>query len=351
MWQKRWLGFGVIVSVLALMLVGCKEEPKTNTPTGGSAPTTTQSPGQKFKIVYIPKNTGNPYFEAVIKGFEKSSNELGFAFTSVAPATAEATSQLPFIKQQVQQGVDAIVISANSPDALKQALLEARQKGIRVLTVDADLNGNEEAREAAVMPEFSAIGKTLVELMHELTGGAGEFAILSATTDAPNQKIFIAGMKETLANPKYKDMKLVEIAYGNDDPQKSLTEAQGLLTKYPNLKGIVAPTTVAIAAAAQAVESANAASRIQITGLGTPNQMRRFIENGTLKKFALWSPEDMGYLCGYIADGLLKGTLKAEPGVTFKAGSLGERTFGEKNVVVVGSPVIFEKSNISKYNF
>ncbi len=277
---------------------------------------------------------------------------MGCEFTTVGPAKADATSQIPFIKQQVQQGVDAIALSPNSPDALKPALKEAMSRGIKVVAIDADLTGNEDARECAVLPtDPVTTGKSQIELMSELIGNQGEFAILSATTDAPNQNAWIAAMKETLKDPKYKDMKLVEIAYGNDDPQKSLTEAKGLLTKYPNLKGILAPTTVAVAAAAQAIETQKAVSRVQVTGLGTPNQMRRFVQNGTVKKFALWSPFNMGYLTVYLLDGILKGALKPAPGGTFKAGTLGDKQFGEKNVVITGPPTVFDKDNIDKYHF
>lgn len=322
-----------------------------STDSGASAgkPTAT---GKKFKIVYIPKNTGNPYFDDIINGFKKASDELGYEFTTVAPAKADSTSQLPFIKQQVQQKVDAIAISANSPDALKPALLEAMQRGIKVIAVNSDLPKNEDARNAAVLPaDFNTIGSSQIALMSELMGGKGDFAILSATTDAPDQNFWIEGMKEALKDPKYKDLKLVEIAYGDDEPQKSLTEAQSLLIKYPNLKGILAPTSVGLASAAQAVETANAIGRVQVTGLSTPNQMRRFVQNGTVQKFALWSPFDEGYLCGYLLDGMLKGSIKPTAGGLFRAGKLGDKKFGDKNSIITGPSVVFDKSNIEQYHF
>jgi rhamnose transport system substrate-binding protein len=159
-------------------------------------------------------------------------------------------------------------------------------------------------------------------------------------------------MKKTLANnPKYKEMQLVEVAYGNDEPQKSLTECEALLTKYPDLRGIISPTTVGVAAAAQCVESANKASQVKVTGLGTPNQMRRFIKNGTVKAFALWSPYDEGYLAGQLGYQIASGALKAEPGTKFKAGTLGEREFRAKGVVITGPPVTFTTENIDQFKF
>ncbi len=353
--RNRSGGAIIACALLVGITAGCgksNDSAATNSPAptdGNSAP---PASGKKLKMVYIPKNTANPYFDAVNEGFKKAAQEQGFDFATVAPATADAASQIPFIKQQIQLKVDAIAISPNSPDAVLPALKEALARGIKVVTVDADLTGHEEGRSAAVMPtDFNALGKNLLETTSGLMGGQGDFAILSATTDAPNQNFWITGIKETLKDPKYSKMKLVEIAYGNDDPQKSLTEAQGLLTKYPNLKAILAPTTVAVAAAAQATETANAASRVAVTGLGTPNQMRRFVENGAVKKFMLWDPADQGYVAANLLVGLCSGTIKPAAGVTFKAGTLGDRTFADKNLVVVGPPVVFDKANIGQFHF
>lgn len=350
--RRRSLLTLIGIALVGLVVVGCdKKSPDTATAPDKSAPSGGGST-KKIRVVYIPKNTGNPYFDSVINGFKKASTELGFEFNTVAPSTGDATGQIPFIQQQAQQKVDVIVISPNSPDAVKPALMEAMKAGIKIVTVDADLTGNEEARHAAVLPmDFNITGKSQIELMSELLGGSGEFAILSATTDAPNQNFWIKGMQEALKDPKYKDLKLVEIAYGNDDQQKSTTETQSLLTKHPNLKGILAPTSVGISAAAQVIETQKKGDKIAVTGLGTPDQMRKYIQNGTMKKFALWSPEDMGYLAGHLAQGLATDKIKPAVGGTFEAGTLKERKFGEKNVVITGPPTIFDKSNIDQYHF
>ncbi len=331
-------------AAIASTVFGCK--PKTASVVNEAPVTGT------VRVCFIPKNTGNPYFDAVNNGFVQASSALHFKYTEQAPAAADATDQIPIIQQQVQDGVNVIAISPNSPDALDPAIRAAEQHGVRVITIDADLTGNENLRSACVLPtDFSKLGASQIELMGSLIGYKGGFAILSATTDAPNQNAWIAGMKEALKLPKYAGMHLLEVAYGNDDPQKSLLEAQSLMTKYPQLKGILSPTTVGIAAAAQAVETAGAAGKVQVTGLGTPNQMRRFVEDGTVQKFALWDPAQMGYTAGYLAEGLAKGTIHPAPGVTFTAGTEGKRVFGANNVISNGPLVVFTKSNIGQYHF
>ena len=337
------------LSLGALCLAGCAKS--GDAPTTVSAGSPAGNAGAKTSVVYIPKNTGNAYFDSVITGFQKAAKEKNLDFTTVAPATADATSQIPFIKQQIQRGVKAIAITPNSPDALKPVLKQARDKGIKIIAVDADLEKNEDARDAVVLPvDFSVIGRSQIELLGDLIGNQGEIAILSATTDAPNQNSWIKGMKAALQDPKFSKMKLVEIVYGDDEPQKSQRETEALLTKYPNLKGIIAPTSVGLVAAAQALETAQAAKRVQLTGLGLPNQMRRFVQNGTVKKFALWNPEKMGYAAGVLMSDLLAGNGKTDADSTIK---VGEDTlkFGEKGTLVAGPPLVFDAKNIGDYKF
>lgn len=335
------LGVATVVAVCGVSCDKTESSPQTDAAT------------KKLSIVYIPKNTGNPYFEPMIEGFRKAAGEVGAEFSTIAPATADATSQLPILKDQVQRGVSVLAISPNSPDALVPALRDAMRRGITVITVDSDVTGNEDARTACVLTvDPQSVGESQVELLGSLIGYEGEFAILSATTDAPNQNQWIAIMKKTLeTNPKYTKMKLVEVVYGNDDPQKSLTETEALLSKHPNLRGIIAPTTVGIAAAAQCVETAGKAAQVKVTGLGTPNQMRRYIKSGTVEAFALWSPFDEGYLAGQMGLQIAAGSLRPEVGQKFTAGSLGERTIGDKKIVITGPPVTFTKENIDQFDF
>lgn len=346
-------GLSLVLAVVMLAMIVMPAFAQTPAPVAPTAPITkTDTAGKTLRIVYIPKNTGNPYFDSIINGFKKAAEELGYEFTTVAPSTAEGTGQIPFIKEQVQRGVDAIAISPNDPAAVVPALQQAMKKNIRVVCVNSDMPGNIEGREVAVLPmDFTITGSSQVELLGSVINYDGEIAILSATTTAPDQNTWIEGMKEALKDPKYAKMKLVKIAYGDDDPQKSYTEAQALLTAFPNLKGIISPTTVGVAAAAQAVETAKAADKVQVVGLGTPNQMRRFIQNGTVTKFALWSPYSEGYMSGYMIYGMLTGQVKPAVGAKFNVPTLGDREFLTDNVVITGPPQVFDKSNIDQFDF
>ncbi len=320
----------------------------------GLALATTAFAADPLKIVYIGKNTGNPYFDSITGGFEDACKSLGCEFEFVAPATAEATSQIPFIEAQIQRGVNVIGIAPNSPDALNQVLDDARSKGILVLTVNGDLVGNESHRDATILPvDFTKTGPNQVELMGSMIGYKGDIAILSATTEAPDQNTWIAAMNDTLKNDaKYKDMKLVATVYGDDQPEKSTTEMEALLSNYPNLVGVIAPTTVGIAAAAQVVQSRGIASTVHVTGLGLPSEMRDFVKDGTVSAFQLWSPYNEGWLAAHFAVGVLGGTIKNEVGATFDVPNLGTITINDKNAMNTQAELTtFNKDNIDQFNF
>ncbi len=342
----------LVVTMLLGVMIGCSKREE--------AATAPKPAGAKLRIVYIPKNTGNPYFNGVIAGLEKGCAELGADFDTTGPANPDATSQIPFIKDQVQRGVDVICISPNSPDALNQVFDDARAKGIKVIAVNTDLVGNESHRDAAIYPcDFDKLGASQIELLGSLIGYEGKFAILSATTDAPDQNFWIKGMKEALKDPKYAKMELIDIVYGDDKPQKSRTEAEGLLTKYPDLRGILAPTSVGVEQAAKAVEAAgvypggaNAKGKgVVVTGLGTPNQLRRYIKDNIISAAALWSPPDLGYVSAHLAIGLAAGKISPQPGNSFEIPGFGKREFRDKNLVIADKPLVFTKDNIDNYNF
>ena len=332
--------------LIPVLLFGCAKPDS-----GGAASTTAAGGGERLKIVYIPKNTGNPYFDEVHKGFKEAAEKFGMDYTTVAPAKADATSQLPLIKDQIQRGVDIIAISANSPDALNAVLDQARAKGIAVVTVDADLVGNESHRDAAVLPaDFALIGPSQIELLGKLTNYEGDFAILSATTDAPNQNAWIARMKETLKEPKYAKMRLVDTVYGDDEPQKSTTECEGLLSKYPNLKGIVSPTSVGLAASAQVLDRAGRKG-LMLTGLSTPNQLKKFVKNGTVTSFQLWSPKDEGFMAAYVGAQIHGKKLTPKEGAEIDVPTLGKRRFSSKMEMIGGPILTFDRANVEKYDF
>ncbi|MET9239664.1 rhamnose ABC transporter substrate-binding protein [Nonomuraea sp. NPDC003709] len=305
---------------------------------------------QGLKIAFLPKQVNNPYFTIADGGGIAAAKEFGGEGKEVGPSDASASSQVSYINTLMQQKQDAIVISANDPNAVVPALKQARAAGVKVVSYDSDTAP--EGRDVFVnqaSPED--LGRTEVQLLAEQIGHKGKIAVLSATPNATNQNTWIDFMKDELKKPEYKDMELVKVAYGNDDDQKSFTETQGLLRSYPDLAGIISPTTVGIAAAARYLSDSPSKGKVKLTGLGTPNQLRKFVKDGTIEAFELWNPADLGYLASYAAAALASGQITGAEGEKFKAGKLGEYTIGAKGEVLLGKPTVFNKDNIDKFDF
>jgi rhamnose transport system substrate-binding protein len=350
----------VTVALLSIALSGCGSTKSTSTDTPSPVGKVEAGASAGIKVVFIPKSAGNPYFAQLEVGFSRSAKGFGLDFSSQAPQSADATSQISVIKSQVQRGQEVIVISPNSPDALNEAIDQATAKGVTVITADADLAGHEDHRALGILPvDFATIGPAQIELLGSMINYEGEIAILSATTDAPNQNAWIETMKTALKEAKYSKMKLVEIAYGDDEPQKSATETEALFSKHPQLKGIIAPTTVGLASAAQVVTQKevfpggkNAKNGgVVLTGLGTPNEMRKAVKNGVVAKFQLWDPADIGDVAAFVSSQIKAGKLKPAVGTKFSIPGKGDFTIAEKNIVIAGKLVTFDKANIDQYKY
>jgi rhamnose transport system substrate-binding protein len=303
-----------------------------------------------LKLAFLPKNINNPYNVIETRGSLDACKEIGAQGKVVGPSDASASSQVSYINTLITQRQNAIVLAANDPNALIPYLKKAKDQKVVVVTMDSDTAP--EGRSIFVnQASAEGIGQGQVQLLAKQIDSKGDIAILSATPNATNQNTWIKYMQEELKKPEYKDMKLVKIAYGNDDDQKSFTETQGLLEAYPNLKGIISPTTVGISAAARYLSTSPSKGKIALVGLGTPNQMRQFVKDGTVKAFALWNPSDVGYLAAYAAAQLASGNIEGKEGESFSAGKLGSRTIGKDGVVILGPLTVFDTQNIDQFDF
>jgi len=307
-----------------------------------------------LNIVFIPKAISNPYFDAAATGGQKAATELGGQFKQIGSTDSTTAAQIPFIQDAVTQGYKAIAVSATGADEVAPALKDAMAAGIKVVGYDS--SPAEGAYNVFVnQTDFSLIGGSMAQWACDLAPNCtGDIAILSATATATNQNAWIKDMNTALKDPKFAGLKLVDTVYGDDNPQTSTTQAQGLLQKYPNLKVIVAPTTVGILAAAKVVKD-TAGSKVKVTGLGLPNDMKPYVAaDGITPKFGLWSVPDLGYLTYYVAAKLITGEIKGTVGETFTVPNLNNGqpyTIGPKNTVILGPPFVFDASNINNFNF
>jgi rhamnose transport system substrate-binding protein len=300
--------------------------------------------------VLVPKNLGNPYFDAANNGAQAAAKELGVTVTYQGSSTADATEQIQLLNSLIAQKVTGLAVSANDSDALQPTGKAALDAGIPVVSWDAAIApGGRTVHINQATAE--GIGRGQIQLVSKLIGGDGEIAILSATSTAPNQNEWIKWMNDELTKPEYENIDLVATVYGDDDDEKSYNEALGLFKTYPDLKAIIAPTTVGIAASARAVQDQNLIGKVAVTGLGLPSQMSDYVKSGACPAFALWNPEDLGYLAIYTLNAIASGQIEGKPGDSFSAGKLGEYTIDDNGEVLLGPPFVFDATNIDNFKF
>lgn len=342
---RKLLALGLTAVIGATMMAGC----------GGSGGSTTSqsSDGSSAGGTYafVAKDVQNPYMQKVYDGFEKACKEIGAEPLYKGPEAATPEKQIEIINQLVAQNVAGIAIAANDADALQPALTEAMDAGIKVISLDSAVN--KDSRQTHIQQaDPEKIGRGLIQAAYEMVDGNGGIAVLSATAQATNQNLWIEWMKKELEeNPeKYASTPLVKVAYGDDDPTKSTSETQALLTDS-SIKVIIAPTTVGMLAAGKVLQDKQ--SDVKLTGLGLPSEMAPFIEDGTCPWMYLWNPVDIGYLSGYTMDALVKGTITGDVGGSFNAGDLGEKKITEAadggTEVMLGDPFKFDTENIAEW--
>ncbi len=303
----------------------------------------------KTTYAIVCKDASNPYMLKMIDGFKTACEKLGVEFLTKSPETTSVDDQINIVNDLVAQGVKGIAIAANDAAALESTIKAAREKGVTVVTLDSDTKGSQMFVNQAGVEQ---VAQVLVDSVMDMTGGEGEFAILSASSTATNQNAWIDAMKEILKDAKYSKITLVETVYGDDEPTKSTTETQNLLSKYPNLKVICCPTTVGILACAQTVKNTEGCT-VKVAGLGLPSEMKDYVGDDKVCPYMyLWNPIDVGNCAAYMIKALADGKVGAE-GTSFKADNNSEYTVSKgdpaEKQIIVGPPFKFDGANIGEW--
>lgn len=307
----------------------------------------TPAMAENKRIALVVKALGIGFFEAAAKGAEEAAKELGdveIIYTGPTDTTAEG--QIEVINSLIAQQVDAIAVSANDTDALVPTLKKAMDRGITVISWDSGVAA--EGRQMHLNPSSNPlIGNMIIKLAADHLPDGGDVAVLSATTTSTNQNTWIEEMNKVKGN--YPGINVVTTVYGDDKADKSYTEAQGLMQSHPNLKAIIAPTSVGIVAAAQAVTDAGKVGEINVTGLGLPSEMAGHVESGASKSFAIWNPIDLGYSATMIAYNLASGKAEAKPGASIPMGRMGSVELDDNSEGAMADPFVYDSSNINDF--
>lgn len=284
---------------------------------------------KKLDLVLLPKFLGILPFDQAHQGANEAQKELDpdgtLEFLGPTPDNSVA-GQIEIIKAATTRGVNGIMISNNAGDQLVPATKDALAKGIKVVSWDSPIAPDGELLFVAQV-DFGTIGVVMADMALDIMGpDGGDMAVLSASPDAANQNAWIAAMKDALKDPKYAKVKLVDVVYGNDQSEDSYKAALALVDKYPNLKVIMAPTSVGAPAAAKALQDEKLCDKVKVSGLAVPSEMQSYVHNGCAPEFALWSFVDLGYLTYYTTYMIAAGDIQGKEGETFEAGRMGKYT-------------------------
>ena len=305
--------------------------------------------------VMISKTLSDPIFIDMYVGFREfcESEGVNCMYRGTEEPTAE--KEIEVITQLIAQGVNGLAVIAADYDALEPVLTQAMGQGIAVITFDTA--ANPDSRQLHVeQASIDQVGRAQMQSALEFSGGAGSegtIGILSANPESQLHADWCAAMlKEVEDHPDdYANIKVLDIAYGDDLPDKSTTEAQAMLQNYPDIDAIISPTTVGILAAAKVIQDMG--SDCKVTGIGLPSEMAPYIENGICYDFYLWNPFDQGYLAAASVNSISAGEATGATGDTITAGRLGTFTvedyYDGGTQVLLGDPIKFTKDNIDEY--
>ena len=312
--------------------------------------------GQAVNMVLLPKFLGILPFDQAHQGAEEAAKELGnptpLQFLGPTPDNSVA-GQIEIVTNAATQGVNALMMSNNAGDQIVPAVQAAKKAGMTVVTWDSPIPSADGEDVFVAQVDFNQMGATMADMALDILGaGGGSFAVLSASPDAANQNAWIAAMKTALADPKYAKLKLLDIVYGNDESTTSYNQALALVDKYPDMKLIMAPTTVGIDAAAKAMQDEGLCDKVKVSGLGLPADLVSYTMNGCAPEFALWSFVDLGYLTYYTTYLVATKQIEAKEGVSFHAGRMGDYTITKDPTrsaglrVLMGPFTLYTKDNV-----
>ena len=329
----------VLTILIAAVIVGCTQNQNSK-----------PGIGKPITIGVMPKLKGIAFFNAAEKGAREAGSALGINVDFDGPVTNDVTLQAQMVETWIAKKYDAIAIAPNDPDAIGPVLTRARKRGIRVVAWDSD--ARKDARDFFVNQcTAESLAKTLMDVLAEGAGKQAKYIMITGSLTAANQNIWMAEMEKyrLAAYPEMTNLSATPQASQEDQAMATQVAADSLKA-YPIMTGMFGLTTVALPGAAEALRKASAADRVFLTGVSTPNAMKKYVRERTVKRFVLWNPIDLGYLAVVVANAAVKGEITSGPSSLFKAGRVGNVKV-EGDQVILGGPIVFDKNNIDNYDF
>jgi len=315
-------------------------------PAASERSTSPAAPARRVVIGMMPKAKGDPYFVSCRAGAEEAARELGAELIWDGPSSLDAAKQNEIVENWITRKVDVIAVAVENRAAISTVLNKARQQGIRVLTWDADAEPG--ARDFFVNQATpQGIANALTDEAARLLGGRGAFAIVTGALSAANQNEWIRFIRARVAE-KYPQLEVATIRPSDDDRDKAFAETQTIMKVYPKVRLVMAISAPAVPGSAEAVRQAGRTD-VAVIGLSLPNINKPYVHGGVVQTVVLWNTRDLGYLTVYA--GALAAGGRLEPGArSLEAGRLGAIEI-RGSEIVLGPPLLFNKSNIDRFDF
>lgn len=305
--------------------------------------------GGTVKVAFVPKLQGIPYFEAMNAGGKEAASKLGIEWLYQGPTTADAAAQADIVSSYIQQKVSTLFIAPNDPDSMAPLIKQGIDAGIKVGTSDTDAPSSER-QLMVLMASAEGIGQADTDALMKAMGGKGQYAIVSCGETAAQLNQWIAEIKK-YAGQKYPDAQLVDTVYAGEDVAKATQMATDLMNAHPNLKGFLGVCSTAGPGVAQAVQNAGKIGKVFTVGMGTPNDMKKYLQNGSASAGVLWDAKALGCLTAWAGQQLAQGKQFAASQPVSACGLDAVTYDSSSKILLMGKPLTFTKDNVGNYNF
>ncbi|BEL07668.1 autoinducer 2 ABC transporter substrate-binding protein [Actinoplanes sichuanensis] len=341
--RPRFTAAVVMATTAAIALTGCTKKNDTDTAASGDA-------GKKtYKVAFVPKLQGVPYFEAMNAGGKEAAAALGnVEWLYQGPTQADAAAQADIVRSYIQQKVDTLIVAPNDPDSMAPLLQQAKDAGIHVATADTDAPTS--VREVFVnQATAEGIGQGLTDSLLTAMGGKGKYAIVSCGQTAENLNSWIE-VQKAYTKEKYPDAEIVDIVYAGEDQAKATQMATDLMNAHPDLTGLVGECTSSAPGVAQAVKDAGKIGKVFTVGLGTPQAMKPYLQDKSSTAAILWDVENLGYLTAWAGAQIAQG--KPFAATNNVSSDLSAVAYTEANkMLLLGPALAITDKNVDQFNY
>lgn len=381
--MKKALALALALA-MSLSLVACGSSNDSSSQSSGSSASGSQTDASSsadgevksvegMTVTFIPKVTGNAFFEVANNGAQEYAKDWGITVDYQGSANAAVADQVQVINTAVASGTDAICISTVDAAGVSDALKSASEAGVVVTTWDSDANPADRTLMVSQgTPEV--LGQMLVDMAVaglEARGVDPENDEVtycwhySQATVTDQNSWQVAG--EAIIAEKYPNWTNVapDNYYSNQDAEQAITVGEAVLSAHPDIDLIICNDSTALPGQLQAAENQGYnKDTITITGFATPNSIKEYCSNGTLYNWGLWDCAVQGgmgcYLAAYLAAGntVKVGDVIDIPGIgecevmANDSISEGAETAETNNgVVLLPERVVFTAENMDQYDF